>query len=154
MQGKFRLEEAEKIAEELKEKISPYVKKVEIVGSIRRRKPEVHDIDIVVVGKFFPQLIKGLKVTTQGQKIIRGIYRGIPVDIYVSDEDSFEVIKLIRTGSADFNKRLCTIAKQRGWKLYAGGKGLVDMNGRVIAKTERGIIEALLGKYVPPEERE
>ena len=43
------LGEAQKIANEVVNQLSPYCDKVEIAGSIRRQKPTVNDIDIVLI---------------------------------------------------------------------------------------------------------
>ena len=45
------LEEAGKLAEAIKAAVEAHCEKIEVAGSIRRRKPKVHDIDFVVVAK-------------------------------------------------------------------------------------------------------
>lgn len=57
----------------------------------------------------------------------------------------------LRTGSAQNNIRLATLAKKRGWQLKANGDGLFDGNGRRIAgDTEEGIF----GNSLPEARRE
>jgi len=45
------LEEAAKLADAIKTAVEIHCDKIEVAGSIRRQKPEVHDIDFVVVAK-------------------------------------------------------------------------------------------------------
>jgi DNA polymerase/3'-5' exonuclease PolX len=47
----MQLEDAEKLAKQFIQEIVDYCVKVKIVGSIRRRKPQVHDIDLVIIVK-------------------------------------------------------------------------------------------------------
>lgn len=158
----MKLEDAKKISDEVLKILSPLSKKLEVVGSIRRKKPEVNDIDIVIIPseedylKKIEDAFKGYgRILLKGEKIVRIETKwGISVDIYIANPATYETIKLIRTGSKEHNIKLCKIAKSRGWKLKAGGEGLVDERGNLIANTEYGILKALLGRYVPPEERE
>src|SRR5690348_10860398 len=49
----MQLEEALKIAERVKAQLEPYCHRIEIAGSIRRKKPEVKDIEIVAFPKHY-----------------------------------------------------------------------------------------------------
>ncbi|GAI23919.1 unnamed protein product [marine sediment metagenome] len=44
----MELERAQKIASEVITRLAPYCKKIEVAGSVRRRKPRVKDIDFVL----------------------------------------------------------------------------------------------------------
>ncbi len=138
----MELEKAKKIAEEYVNSVRDQYKKIEIVGSIRRGKKEVKDIDIVAIPKFF-----------QDKKIIRFNHKDIQIDIYLATETNYECLKLIRTGSAEHNKMICGLALRKGWKLHADGKGLMKGDD-LITNTEKGILEKLLGKYIEPDNRE
>ena len=48
----MRLEHAEQIAQLLKSDLEPYAERIEIGGSIRRKKPEPNDIELVCIPKF------------------------------------------------------------------------------------------------------
>jgi len=48
----MELEKAKAIAEELKELLAPACERIRIAGSIRRRKPDVGDIEILAIPKF------------------------------------------------------------------------------------------------------
>jgi len=48
----MKLERAQRIAESLKHDLEPFCHRIEIGGSIRRKKPEVKDIELVCIPKF------------------------------------------------------------------------------------------------------
>jgi len=63
---RFPLEVAEKIASALLTKLAPHAERIEIAGSIRRRRPDVGDIDLVAIPKL-EQVTTGL-FTTETQR--------------------------------------------------------------------------------------
>jgi DNA polymerase/3'-5' exonuclease PolX len=164
----------------LKQHFSKYI----ICGSIRRLKETVKDIDIVAipraestyqfgemgleekVERLDPEGKKSGEISRflNGKAIKRFDYKGISIDLYLADESTFETLKLIRTGSTEHNIRLTTIARNKGMKLYASGKGLCKIKGglynnepeeiiEVVENTEDGILMNLLGRIPKPEER-
>ena len=156
--GKILLERADKIAEAVVKQISPYCHRIEVVGSVRRRRPWVNDIDFVLIPSDLWNLhheIMGLgQVEMGGSKIIRVMVGSVQVDIYIASEETWATLLLIRTGSVENNIRLCSIAKKRGWRLAASGDGLFNENGlRVAGDSEESIYEALGLPYQRPEER-
>lgn len=155
----MKLEEAKVLANELVEYFNHVCSKVEVVGSILRNKQDPKDIDIILIPKpiVFQMAVNhlhGITIKREGEKLISFDYKGQSVDLYICTPKIYEVIRLIRTGSTLHNIKLCTIAKNKGWSLKANGDGLVDDHGRVIADTEKDILEKLLGKWIIPEERE
>jgi len=158
----MKYEIAKTIGEEILEKIKPYVIKGKIAGSIRRKKPEVHDIDLVIIpiGEFM--MMEGIKkilrsygiIEMEGSQIIRVQGKNDEViDCYIANDKSYEVLVLIRTGSAHHNIQLAKRSLSLGMKLDFS-KGLIDRNsGKVIANTEKSIFSALNMTYVEPENR-
>ena len=68
----MKLEDAEELAGEIVEHIHPFCERVEIAGSIRRKKSEVRDIDLVLIPK--PLLWHRIIVTlqrTMGAKVLK-----------------------------------------------------------------------------------
>lgn len=168
----MNLELATTIANEVLRELEPHFTKSLICGSIRRKCELINDIDIVAIPK--PEnkyqfgeadlnyTIKkmhegGMMYAEQfllGPKIKRFKFRDIMIDLYLADENTFETLVLIRTGSRQFNIRLTTSAIRKGWKLFADGSGLWSMHKEdkvmLVDNTEIGIIQKLLPGYVEP----
>ncbi len=156
--SKIALERAEGIAKAVVKLLKPYCQKIEVAGSIRRRKPWVNDIDLVLVPSDPWNLqheIRGLgQVRMSGMKIMRVMVGSTQVDIYVASEETWATLLLIRTGSAENNIRLASLAKKRRWHLHANGDGLFNENGqRIAGDSEESIYGALGLRYQRPEER-
>ena len=157
----MRLEQARQIANNIKKVLTPYCDRIEIAGSIRRRKPIVHDIDFVLIEKpesalIIPSLLATIgAITLNGSKIKRLHYgdADINIDIYTATPASWSTLLLIRTGSKENNIRLATIAKRKGWQLKANGDGLFNNHGDRIADTEESIFQVLGLPYQEPHDR-
>lgn len=160
---------AQQIADELVREIQlpdRCCEEIMIAGSLRRRRPNVADIDLIVRLSEQPQRLLlrnrlwrlyGGRPEKFGDKYIcLGNYKGIQVDVYVADADTFATLLLIRTGSKEHNILLATRAQERDLHLNANGYGLTDMkNGRRLQiTTERDIFDALHMPYKEPWERE
>lgn len=130
--------------------ITPACKKIEVVGSIRRKKDFVHDIDIVAIPKIGSKKIISILeemdgfegIESAGEGFISFHYKGELVNIFLAKQKTWAFTKLIRTGSKDFNIANYTLAKERGVNL-----------AEIEAQEERDIFEALGVKFVPPERR-
>jgi len=151
------LQQAKIIADNFVSEIKEFCERIEITGSTRRKKPEVNDIDIVLIPKLKEHLIQRIRkisrVEIQGKKLIRTEYSDIQVDIYFATKETWGILFLVRTGSKEHNIKLCQRAIDKGMKL-SSEKGLMK-NGKVIAsKTEEDIFKGLEMDYVKPEERE
>lgn len=146
----FHREQALDEAQRIIQAIHPHCERAEIVGSLRRGKKVVKDIDIVAVPKmtsttmlfgravevaetnFYAALREALKeVTAEGTSLIRGVAdndRGagakLMCDVYIATEESWALLKLVRTGSAEHNIWMCGRAKQIGGALHADGSGI------------------------------
>ncbi len=85
----MELEKAQIIADQVKNKLAPFCERIEIAGSIRRRRPFVHDIDIVAIpgnqGQFITMLRDIGTFKIGGQKVIRVNHPEIELDVYVAD---------------------------------------------------------------------
>ena len=152
------LQRAQSIADSVVKRLSPYCSRIEVAGSVRRKKPAVNDIDFVLIPEDPWNLhreIAGLgPIKVGGDKIQRVIHDGVQVDLYFADPKTWATLLLIRTGSKESNIRLTTLAKGKGWKLHASGSGLFDENGlRIAGDSEESIFEALGIPYLSPEKR-
>jgi DNA polymerase (family 10) len=167
-EGKMNLEEAERLAFKVIQTIENCCEKVQVAGSIRRRRGEVNDIDIVAIPKPFmwpriPILMKSeldAKLAANGSELIRmhipfanSLEGKAQVDFYAATPETWGVILLIRTGSRDHNVRLCVHAKALGMMLSAA-RGVLENSVVIASKTEEDIFKALLLDYVAPQDRE
>lgn len=152
------LERAQKIAGEVVKRLSPYCSRIEVAGSVRRKKPWVNDIDFVLVPSdlwnLHHEIIGMGQVRMSGNKIMRVMVGSTQIDIYFASEETWATLLLIRTGAAENNIRLASLAKNRGWHLAASGDGLFDESGqRIAGDSEESIYGALGLPYQKPEER-
>ena len=152
----MKLEQAKDIANNFISEIKEFCERIEIVGSIRRKKPEVRDIDIVLIPKLRGHLIQKIRrisnVEIQGKKLMRTEYSGVQVDIYFATEENWGILLLVRTGSKKHNIKLCQLAIDMGMKL-SSSKGLMKDGNIIASRTEEEIFQALGMDYVKPEDR-
>lgn len=156
---------AEVEAQTIVDGISPYCTRIEIVGSIRRRKENVNDIDIALVWEgagfglltFFKK--HGILKSTGGDRIIKFKWppMQIPVQLFQTNAAGWPSELLIRTGSKDHNIRMCARALRMQFKLSVG-KGLIDERRYPYQpipgiETEHDIFQALGMEYVEPKDR-
>jgi len=151
---------AEKIVERLKK--LPEVEKVDLAGSIRRRKETIGDVDILAVSK---NSSKVMDVFTSMPEVSRVISKGdtrstiyimekIQVDLRVIEKSSYGAALQYFTGSKEHNIKLRQLASEKGYKLSE--YNLIDKaTGKIIAgEDEVGIYKALGLEYIEPEIRE
>ncbi|KQC11674.1 MAG: hypothetical protein APR62_09310 [Smithella sp. SDB] len=151
---------AENIILQIKE--AAPVGRIEVAGSIRRRKETVGDIDILATSKkpetvmnIFINLPHVTKIVNHGETKSSVITDdGVQVDLRVVDENSFGAALQYFTGSKQHNIRLREIAVHMGLKLNEYGVFQEPGNKRTGGKTEEGIYKALKLPYIPPELRE
>ncbi len=139
---------------------SRYVLKVSAVGSLRRKKATVRDIDIIVstnnpekVIEIFTKMPDVKKIIAKGKKKATIILKsGIQSDIRVFPPEQLGSGLLYFTGNKAFNINLRKIAIKKGYKLNE--YGLFKGKRRIAGKTEAEIFKKLGIKYVKPENRE
>ena len=171
----MQLDEASAIATEFCDKIKDVCVRIAVAGSIRRERPVVNDIDLLVIPKYGSDMFGletrdslldarimnmqrsgELRITADGDKVKRVLYgpAGVPVDIYVSDNLTWATLLLVRTGSKEHNIMLCQRANELGMHLRADGSGLWRGNQLVARAREELILAELCLPYVEPQQRE
>jgi DNA polymerase (family 10) len=164
--------EVEPLAFKILQAIEPFCEKVQIAGSIRRRKGGINDVDIVIQPKpecaAWLNIIKQIRsefdavTEKQGEKLAvmyipfasKQGQGYVQVDLYRATRATFGILLLVRTGSKEHNVHLCNLALAKGMRLLYS-QGLVDKDGKVIAgKTEEEVFEALGLPFVVPQDRE
>jgi len=158
----MELEKAKEIAVRVVEQFSPHCEKIKVAGSIRRQRPEVNDIDLVLIPSDRAMLDYNLMslgkdgtMKMSGPKIARVAMKEIDLDVYYATEEIWATLLLIRTGSKKSNIRLATAAQRKGWRLAASGDGLFnEKEERIAGDTEQSIFSALGIHYLEPWERD
>ncbi len=151
------------VAQEIKDylKSLDYVFRVEIAGSIRRRKETVGDIDILVttdrpkeVMKYFSNLdlVEDVVVSGPTKSTVRLKENGIDVDLRAFDDKIFGSALMYFTGSKETNVELRRIAISQGLKLSE--YGVFNGEKLLAGRTEEDIFETLGMQYIEPELRE
>jgi len=169
----MHLRNADMTAHVVVETLRPLCERIAVAGSIRRRRPSVNDIDLVIEPK--AGKLAAIKERCQKSKpivlidgdlnyqIVLPAPFGIQLDIFFARpavEDLFAPkppnwgsILLCRTGSVAHNIWLIDQAKAAGvaWLPYEG----VLKDGRIVAaETEEDIFSAIGVGYVTPDNRE
>ena len=149
---------AEEILDLLKKK-SP-VDRIDIAGSIRRRRETVKDIDILVTSKnplrvmeIFVSLPMVDEVLLQGEtKTSVRLKQGIQVDLRVVDPECYGAALAYFTGSKAHNIRIRELGVQRGLKINE--YGIFRGQERIGGKEEEEVFAAVGLPWIPPELRE
>ena len=160
--GRFLLGEILPKAKEVEEKLKRLkgVERVDAVGSIRRRKETIGDIDFLVISKepkivmdFFVSQPEVVKIWGKGTtKTSVRLKEGFDMDIRVLPKRSYGSALQYFTGSKEHNIATRKIAIDKGLKLSE--YGLFRGSNRVAGESEEEIYEKLGLDWIPPELRE
>jgi DNA polymerase/3'-5' exonuclease PolX len=174
----MELQKAKTIAEELKRQLETGCEKIVIAGSIRRQKPDVGDIELLIIPKYgglmgevnrldqeIVDLMLGWVLDYRLNKLGRRVYgpknklmvhvpSGVGVDIFSTTEVCWSVSLVVRTGGKVTNQRIAMAAIKKGWHLQAYGAGFSTPDGDVVCKSERDVFELVGLRYLEPWERE
>ena len=165
---------ARNLAGRMVELLEPECDRIEIAGSIRRQKPEVGDVEIVLIPKPLRDLFgeplfganrieemllrDGFVFTKNGElfkqaKLPGG---GVNFDIFLTTPEKWGMVYTIRTGSADFTHWLVT-SRQQGGALPSNMKvadGRIWCGGKAIDTPEERDVFAAIGlDWIEPEQR-
>jgi len=138
------------------------VKRISLVGSIRRWKETIGDVDILAISDepsevmdLFTQLPEIKQVLTKGEtKSNIVLNSNLEVDLRVVGEESFGAALQYFTGSKEHNIKLRDLAISKNWKLNEYGLFDRETNEKIAGETEEGIYKALGLSYIEPELRE
>ncbi|MBD3208079.1 MAG: DNA polymerase/3'-5' exonuclease PolX [Candidatus Nealsonbacteria bacterium] len=159
--GRFLLGDILPTAQEIKEKLAGLkeVKKIDIVGSLRRKKETIGDLDFLIISSqpdkvmdFFVSLSGVVKVWGKGEtKSSVRMEQGFDVDVRVIPPESYGAALQYFTGSKQHNIATRRIAISKGLKLNE--YGLFKDEKRIAGETEEKIYKALGMEWIPPEMR-
>ncbi|WP_136523921.1 DNA polymerase/3'-5' exonuclease PolX [Geomonas ferrireducens] len=151
---------AEELVAALREKAP--VERIEVAGSIRRRRDTIKDIDIVATSPDPAAVMEAFLGLTQVHDVImRGptrasvtIREGVQVDLRVVEPASYGAALAYLTGSQAHNVRLREMAQKRGLKINEYGIFREEDNARVGGENEEDIYRLLELSFVPAVLRE
>lgn len=96
----------------------------------------------------------GLETYGQKNKLMRYVPSGMPVDLFGTTQDNWNVSVVIRTGSLETNLKLATGARKLGRSLKAYGSGVELSDGSIIQATSEEHVFELCGvPYLQPHQR-
>jgi DNA polymerase (family X) len=140
------------------------VKKAIAVGSFRRMKETIGDVDYLVVSNSPQKVIESFvhmpevkEVLGKGSsKAFVKLNNGIDSDLLVVPEESYGAALQYFTGSKEHGIALRKLSQSKGLRLNEWGlfTSSDSMEGKVAGLTEEGIYQKLGLEWVPPEMRE
>ena len=179
---RYPLALAEVAADSLVRQLQGSCEKIAVAGSIRRRRPDVGDIELLCVPRPSGVDLFGRQVPGDSQLdrrcrelIAAGIldYRpnkagavtfgpqnkllvhkptGIPVDVFSAQELNWGMALVVRTGPADFN--IWMMKRFRQLKMLGHAYEGVSKGGKMVpCPTEERVFELLEWPWVRPEDR-
>lgn len=153
----MRLQEATRLAGEVRAWLAPACERIEVAGGVRRGKADVGDVEIVAIPRpsgrpVFGELARTPLDATLARLVREGALRWdtavrrdgprykrlihvrgrLPVDLFLAGDDNWGNILAIRTGDADFARLLVTQRRHGGLM----PPGMAQAGGRLWAPFE------------------
>lgn len=187
--SKFPRAVALQVARKLCEILKPATSRLIVAGSLRRRKMEVGDLEILYVPRF--GLAKGddlfeteknladlaiedlqrryllkRRLNVNGSEtfgprnklMVHGL-SGLPVDLFEATEENWWNYLVCRTGPAESNTRIASLALERGWRWKPYNRGFVRLEDSAetdewhVVRSERDVFEFVGLPWKEPWER-
>ncbi|RMD45372.1 MAG: DNA polymerase/3'-5' exonuclease PolX [Aquificota bacterium] len=152
----------DKLKKNLKE-----IKDIEVVGSVRRRKETIGDLDILVIAEdkdrtkimdYFTSLPEISQILVKGPKkssvVMKFEGKERQVDLRIFRKDEWGAALQYFTGSKQHNVHLREIAKEKGLKINEYGVYKADTEEKIAGETEESVYNAVGMDWIPPELRE
>lgn len=160
----MKYEKALEIAKEVKAMLEPHCERIEIAGSIRRKKSDVKDIEIVAIPLPYDIGLfeTGIATVVNKWKKVKGVLpckytqrvlpQGIKLDLFFATPKNWGLIYAIRTGSAEYaHKVLATSWVKKGYKSKDGM--LWSRRSIVEVPTEKDLYKLIGLEWIEPEKR-
>jgi len=141
----------------------PGVTIAEYMGSLRRFRETIGDVDILVVSTGDPDAVmkRLVELPLVGEVIGHGSSKtsivtaaGLQVDVRVVLPEQFGSAAMYFTGSKAHNIRLRQMAIDRGWVLSEYGLTDAETRNVIVSETEQDVYRQLGLTWIPPEMRE
>lgn len=171
------------VSKELLDALRPSCTRIAVVGSVRRLRPLVKDVEILFspvftdhkADMFYTELISAAdgaieKLLSAGviekrknslgretwgplNKLARHVKTGMPVDLFVAAEDNWWNLLVCRTGSKESNMAVCMAAQKKGWTWRPYEKGFTSGAHWHVTHSEREVFELVGLPYKEPKDR-
>lgn len=156
--------EAYKIASEVVEQLKPHCERVEIAGSVRRKKADCGDVEILAIPKPYSTGLfeSGIATVVNKWEKIKGelpalytqrlLPEGIKLDLFMAEEGNWGSKFAVRTGSADYSRKVLA----NGWvrQGFKSEGGYLFRDGEKYEVREEEDLFKLIGiPFVKPEDR-
>jgi DNA polymerase (family X) len=139
------------------------VRRLEVAGSLRRRRPTIGDLDLLAAVDDPPAVIAALDGLREVDKVVAAgtdktsillAESGLRVDLMVCPPEAWGTHLVHFTGSKDHNIALRGMALDRGWSLSEKGWKVIDSGELLLDAEEADVYERLGMPWIPPEIRE
>lgn len=173
---KLALARAKQLADNLVADLGDACEQLAIVGSVRRRKPEVGDIELLAVPKFTEDLFGGAGESLLDAFLSRMVEKSLLVaikggdkykqfsiplccklDVFVTTPDRWGLAMAVRTGPANFSQHLVTYRKHGGYLpahlAVRDGFAVWQGDKQLPTATEKELFELFGMKWKEPWER-
>jgi DNA polymerase/3'-5' exonuclease PolX len=153
------LADGEKIAKEFIELTSDFYERVEVGGSIRRRSPIVHDIDICAIARKpvaeYENAVKnvGGKIIRFGGEYATILFQNTQINVLFSTVETWGAGMMWSTGPTGHTIGMNIKADKLGYKFNRTGIRRRSDESLVPTPTEQDIARLLHWDYKPPEMR-
>jgi len=158
------LEHALPLAEKYVTLLAPHCERIEIAGSIRRKKFDVKDIEIVAIPKPYETglFASGIATVVNQWEKVKGdlpckytqriLPEGIKLDLFFATPTNWGLILVYRTGSSEFNIAWLRSMKLRGYRML---EGTMFYKGKeVFVREEKDLFNRMGERFILPEHRE
>lgn len=172
--------EALEVARELCNRLKPFCERLVVAGSLRRKKSDVGDVEILYIHRVeerqadllstemvsladeeIARMLAGGTLakrpsktggTAWGEKNKLALHRsGMPVDLFRTTPEAWANYLVCRTGPADSNMRIATEAQRRGYRWNPYGVGFTRLSdGAVISIQTEEEVFAFVGLEYRP----
>lgn len=173
---RWPLADALAVAETLRDTLAPACHRIEIAGSVRRKRADPADIELVCIPKpsdgifeqdaldaaiqvLFYDGVLDYRLNAKGQrtygpknKLLLHVPSGIPVDVFSCSPGAWAMAMMIRTGPSELNVRMMQRFLDMGYKGYI--YGVKNRQGEDLELLDEAAVFRLLGwTYQEPWER-
>ena len=156
--------EAYKVALEVLEQLKPHCERIAIAGSVRRKKADCGDVEILAIVKPYEVGLfeSGIATVVNKWKCVKGklpckytqriLPSGMKLDLFTATAENWGLAFALRTGSAEFSSRVLACGwvregfKSEGGYLFRDGE-------RYEVHEEKDLFKLIGVPYVEPESR-